>query len=106
MVRQCDPFWRGRGVQGVRQTLSHGAGHNGTIARRLPDREGVRGFRRRRPTAAAAALLLSPSARHLEVARHGRRHPGNLLALGSLLDPRPHRFEGHFNIAPGDGKFP
>jgi hypothetical protein len=49
MVRQCDPFWRGRGVQGVRQTLSHGAGHNGTIARRLPDREGVRGFRWRPP---------------------------------------------------------
>jgi len=46
MVRQGDSLWRGRGVPGVRPTMSHCAKYNGIVARRLPDREGVRGFRR------------------------------------------------------------
>ena len=52
------------------------------------------------------ACPLPSSARKGEVARHGGRDPGNLLALGGLLDARPHRFEGHFNIPSWDSQFP
>jgi hypothetical protein len=43
---------------------------------------------------------LSESPGKPKIARHGGGHPGNLLTLGHLLDPSPHRFEGDFNVPP------
>jgi hypothetical protein len=52
------------------------------------------------------ACAMPSSARDVKVARHGGCDPGNLLALGALLNACPHRFKGHFNLPPGDGQFP
>ena len=59
----------------------------------------------RRSQGAIWAPCLS-SARNVEVACHGGGDPGNLLALGALLDACPHGFERDFNIPPGDRRAP